>query len=166
MRSLFDFYAMQARLLWEWRGGPLALVKRLLITVAVATISFALTALVHPGLSVETFRAAALAVILMSLFNALIRPVILALIAPHSLILTGVAVLVLQIASFFVVAQWSPGVEVDGLFAALTASFLYAIINTTLTAIFGIDRGGTTSSFSCRPCAPKGLRRRAPIPGS
>ena len=165
MRSLFDFYAMQARLLWEWRGGPLALVKRLLITVVVATASFALTALVHPGLSVESFRAAALAVILMSLFNALVRPVILALIAPHSLILTGVAVLVLQIASFFVVAQWSPGVSVDGLFAALTASFVYAIINTALTAIFGIDRGGSYFVFLMQAMRAKGSAPPSSDPG-
>src|SRR5262249_19589570 len=42
-----------------------------------------------------------------------------------------------------VVAQWVPGVKVDGLATALVGSFLYAIIDTILTAILGVDRGGT-----------------------
>ena len=34
MGRLIDFYATQARILWEWRGGPWALFKRLVITPA------------------------------------------------------------------------------------------------------------------------------------
>ena len=57
---------------------------------------------------------AALAVVLMALFNAAIRPVVLVLAAQISLVLTGVLVLVLQVVAFLVVAQWAPGVNVDG----------------------------------------------------
>ena len=52
-------------------------------------------------------------------------------------------VLVLQVVAFLVVANYAPGVHVDGFLAALIASFVYAIINTVLTAILGIDRGGS-----------------------
>ena len=52
-------------------------------------------------------------------------------------------VLVLQVVAFLVVANYAPGVQVDGFLAALIASFVYAIINTILTAILGIDRGGS-----------------------
>ena len=45
--------------------------------------------------------------------------------------------------SFIVVAQWAPGVHVDGFVTALIGSFVYAIINTILTAILGIDRDGS-----------------------
>ncbi len=38
MRRLLDFYATQVKVLWEWRGGRRALLKRLLITVTVATV--------------------------------------------------------------------------------------------------------------------------------
>ena len=44
MGRLIDFYATQARILWEWRGGPWALIKRLVITLLVSTVSFLLTA--------------------------------------------------------------------------------------------------------------------------
>ena len=141
MSRLLGFYETQFRVLWEWRGGPVALAKRLLITLVVATISFLATAWIMPRLTVDGASAAILAVVLISLFNAGVRPVVLALAAPVSLILVGVLVLVLQIVSFVVIAQWSPGVHVDGFGTALVASFVYAIINTILTAILGVDSG-------------------------
>jgi uncharacterized membrane protein YvlD (DUF360 family) len=143
MTRLINFYATQLRLLWDWRGGRLALIRRLLITVVVATISFAVTAWLLPGLAVASLSSAALAVILISLFNAMIRPVVLAALVPVSLILTGIAVLVLQFVAFLVVAQLAPGVSVATVFTAITASFIFAIVNTTLTAVLGIDHGGS-----------------------
>ena len=65
-----------------------------------------------PRFTVDGFSSAALAVVLLSLFNAAVRPVVLALAAPVSLILVGVLVLVLQVVSFVVVVQWAPGVHV------------------------------------------------------
>jgi uncharacterized membrane protein YvlD (DUF360 family) len=143
MGRLIDFYAIQVRVLWEWRGGRVALVKRLLITLIVATVSFLVTTWLLPRMTIDRPFDAAFAVILIALFNALVRPVVLTLAAPVSLILVGVLVLVLQVVSFIVIAQWAPGVHVDSFGTALVASFVYAIVNTILTAILGIDRGGS-----------------------
>ena len=143
MRRLLDFYATQLRVLWEWRGGRLALLRRLVITFVVATISFLATAWILPRMTIDRPLDAALAVIFIALFNAAVRPVVLALAAPVSLILVAVLVLVLQVLSFLVVAQWAPGVHVDSFGTALIGSFIYAIINTVLTAVLGIDRDGS-----------------------
>ena len=144
MGRIFGFYGEQIRVLWEWRGGRLALVKRLLITLIVATVSFAATAYIMGSrFTVDRVLDAVVAVILMALFNAIVRPVVLALAAPISLILVAVAVLALQIVAFLIVANYAPGVHVDGFLTALVASFIYAIINTILTAILGIDSGGS-----------------------
>ena len=140
MSRLLDFYATQLRVLWEWRGGPVALLKRLVITLVVATVSFLLTAWIMPRLTVDRPLDAAFAVILMALFNAAIRPVVLTFAASISLVLTGILVLVLQIVAFLVVAQWAPGIHVDGFATALIASFVYAIFNTILTAILAGPR--------------------------
>ena len=143
MSRLLGFYGTQLRVLWEWRGGRVALVKRLLITLVVATISFLLTAWIMPRLTVDSAMDAVVAVIAIALFNAAVRPVVLALAAPISLILVGILVLVLQILSFIVAARWAPGIHVDGWGTAFIASFVYAIFNTILTAILGIDSGGS-----------------------
>ncbi len=141
--GLLDLYRTQLRVLWEWRGGPWALVRRLILTLLVATVSFVITAWLLPRITLDSLWAAVLAVILMALFNAVVRTVLLAFVAARSLILTGVLVLVLQVVAFLVVAQWSPGVHVDGFLTALIGSFVYAIVNTILTSVLGVDRGGS-----------------------
>ena len=142
MSRLLMLYGTQVRILREWRGGPWALVKRLVIVVVVAAVSLLLTSWLLPTFSVTTFRAALAMVIVMALVNALVRPVVLAFIAPRSLILTGVLVLVLQIVVFLVSSNFVGGVDVSGIFTgALLASFVYAIFNTILTAILGVDSG-------------------------
>ena len=141
--SVVDFYKTQIRILWEWRGGPWALVKRLVITLVVSTIALYLTAGLLPGIQIGRLFDAALAVILMALFNALIRPLILAFASSVSLVLTGIMVIVLQIVTFLLIAPLAHGVNVDGFFSALIGSFVYAAINTALTSILGVDSGGS-----------------------
>jgi uncharacterized membrane protein YvlD (DUF360 family) len=139
--NLVALYKTQLRILWEWRGGRWALIKRLVITLFVSSISFMVAAWLLPNITVDRFLDGVIVVVLMALFNALIRPVVLALVAPRSLILTGIAVLILQVLVFLVAANLVPGVHVGGLFPALVGSFIYAIVNTVLTAILGIDSG-------------------------
>jgi uncharacterized membrane protein YvlD (DUF360 family) len=143
IRRIGHFYAEQVRVLWEWRGGRLALLKRLVITLIVATVAFIATAELLPRMTIDRPIDAVLAVIFMALFNAIVRPVVLALAAPVSLILVAVLVLVLQVVAFLVVAQLAPGVHVDAFGTALIGSFIYAIITTILTAILGVDSGGS-----------------------
>jgi uncharacterized membrane protein YvlD (DUF360 family) len=143
MNTIIELYKAQLRILWTWQGGPLALLGRFVLTIVVSAIAFVGAAVIVPGITVDGFAAAVGAVILMTLFNAVIRSVLLALVAPYSLLLTGVLVLVLQVFAFLVVAQWVPGVRVDGVGSALVGSFVYAIIDTILTSILGVDRGGT-----------------------
>ena len=143
MSTLLDFYGTQARILWEWRGGPWALLKRLVITLLVSTVALLLTAAIVPGVAIGRVTDAAIAVALMALFNAIVRPVLLTFVAPRSLVLLGVLVLVLQVLTFLVIVPLANGVQVDGFPSALIASFVYAAINTALTALLGVDRGGS-----------------------
>ena len=46
--SVLELYRTQIDVLWNWSGGRVALVKRLLITLVVATIAFAATAWLLP----------------------------------------------------------------------------------------------------------------------
>ena len=60
--------------------------------------------------------------------------------------LTGIAVLVLQVLTFLVVAPARPGVRITGVVAGFFASLVYAIVNTALTAILGVDGAARTSA--------------------
>jgi len=80
LRRLFAFYALQIRLVWEWRPGRVALVRRAVVTLAVGAISLGVAAYVLPGVAVRDPGTAATVVVLMAALNALVRPVLLALV--------------------------------------------------------------------------------------
>ena len=110
MSNLVEFYETQLRLLWEWRGGPWALIKRLLITLVVSAIAFSLTAWLLPNITIDRFASGAVVVVVMALLNAVVRPLVLGFVAPRSLILTAISVLVLQILVFLIACNVVPGV--------------------------------------------------------
>jgi uncharacterized membrane protein YvlD (DUF360 family) len=143
MGRIVDLYRTQIDVLWNWSGGRWALVRQLLVALVVATIAFAATAALLNRVVVDSLAAAAIAVILMALFNALIRVAVLVLVAPFTPVLTAIVVLILQVFAFLVVANIVPGVHVDGILGALIASLVFAAFNTILTAIIGIDQGNT-----------------------
>src|SRR6476469_6035473 len=140
MSRLLELYTAQLRIIRRWQGGPLALARRLAITLFVSTIAFLVTAWIVPGIDVGRPSDAVVAILLIAAFNAVVRPALLLLVAPFSLILTAVLVLVLQVVAFLVVAPLSSGVVVDGFLAALFGSFIFAAINSILTAVLGLDR--------------------------
>jgi uncharacterized membrane protein YvlD (DUF360 family) len=144
MSRFVALYTTQIRVLREWRGGRAALLKRLVIVTLVSIISFAVTAWLLPGLQVTRLIGAVEMIAVMAILNAVVRPAVLAFLAPRSLILTGIAVLVIQVLVFFIAAQVVPDVHVDSLVSALVASFVFAIVNVILTSIVGVD---TSDSF-------------------
>src|SRR2546425_760638 len=101
--SLLEFYKTQLKVLWEWKGGPWALVRRFLLTSLVAAAAFLVTDWILPGLTVDSFAAVIGAVVLVALFNALIRTAIIGLVTPLSVLLAGVLVLVFQVVAFLFV---------------------------------------------------------------
>jgi uncharacterized membrane protein YvlD (DUF360 family) len=160
MGNVLELYRTQIDVLWNWSGGRVALVKRLLITLVVATIAFAATAWLLPSVTVDSVRAAFAAVLLMAVFNAVVRVAVLVLIAPFSPVVTAILVLVFQVLAFLVASSVVPGVHVSGVFSALIASIVYAAINTVLTAVLGIDQSGSyygrlMQAMLVRTSAPK-----------
>jgi len=163
--NLRAMYSTQLRVLWAWRGGRRALVKRLVVTLVVSAVAFYVTAWLMPSITIDRFLDGVLVVVLMAILNAVIRPAVLALVAPRSLILTGIAVLLLQVLVFLVAANLVPGVHVGGLLSGLIGSFIYAIINTALTAILGIDSGDSVYGLLIQNLLLKGAAAKTDQPG-
>ncbi len=144
MSRLIELYGTQIRVLREWRGGRWALIKRLIIVLVVSALAFRITEWLSPNIVINDVGGAFQVVLIMAVLNALVRPVVLAVVAPRSLILTGIAVLLVQILVFWAAIRLAPGVYVDTPLHALIGSFIYAIINVILTSIIGVD---TSDSF-------------------
>jgi uncharacterized membrane protein YvlD (DUF360 family) len=163
--NLRSMYSTQLRILWDWRGGRWALVRRLLITLVVSAVAFWATAWLMPGITTERLLDGVVVVILMAIFNAIIRPVVLAFVAPRSLILTGIAVLLLQVLVFLVAAELVPGVRIDRFLTALIGSFVYAIVNTILTSILAVDSGDSFYGLLIQSLLVKRAAPRTEAPG-
>ncbi len=165
MSGPIDILRTQIHILWNWQGGPLALFKRLVITLIVSMIALAVTAAILPGITVDSVWAGILAIVFMALFNAIVRPILLAFVAPRSLILTAVLVLVLQVAAFLFVAPLAPGFHVSSFANALVGSFIYAIVDTVLVSLFAIDRTGSYFGLLVQSLMAKGGGPKTDAPG-
>jgi hypothetical protein len=51
MASPLDIYRNQARLIWQWRGGPLSLIRRAVITLLVSAVALVITDWIFVGFS-------------------------------------------------------------------------------------------------------------------
>ncbi len=87
-----------------------------------------LVAYLYPGVHVESFLAAALAALALGLVNAVVRPILVILTFPVTLLTLGLFLFVINALLFWLVAELVPGITVAGFMAALIGSILYSLI--------------------------------------
>jgi putative membrane protein len=87
-----------------------------------------LVAYLYPGVRVESFLSAALAALVLGLVNAFVRPLLVILTLPVTLITLGLFLFVINALLFWFVAEIVHGFSVSGFGAALLGSILYSLI--------------------------------------
>ena len=87
-----------------------------------------LVAYLYPGVAVQSFWAAAIAALVLGLVNALVRPLLIILTLPVTLLTLGLFLFVINALLFWFVAEIVPGFKVTGFMAALIGSVLYSLI--------------------------------------
>jgi putative membrane protein len=92
-----------------------------------------LVAYLYPGVTVESFVAALLAALALGLVNAIVRPILVLLTLPVTLLTLGLFLFVINALLFWLVAEVVQGFHVSGFGAALLGSILYSVI-TLLTS--------------------------------
>ena len=84
MSRLLALYRTQVRILLHWRGGTRSLIRRLVIVTLVSAISFMLTSWLLPWIAPASLIDSVQVIVVMALLNAVVRPVMLAFVAPRS----------------------------------------------------------------------------------
>lgn len=96
-----------------------------------------------PGVAVRSFGAAMLAAFVLGLFNAVLRPLLIILTLPVTVVTLGLFIFVINAFLFEAAGSVLKGFEVDGFGAALLGSLLYSlwalIIDIALERIFPRD---------------------------
>jgi putative membrane protein len=108
---------------------------RLLLTWLInAAALMALPYLMH-SVTVTNVGSALIAALVLGLVNTLIRPVLVLLTLPVTLVSLGVFILVINAFLFWLVAQMVAGFHVAGFGSAFLAAILYSIISWALSTL-------------------------------
>ena len=94
---------------------------RLLLVWLVNALALIAVAYLMPWVSVSSFGAALLAALVLGLVNAVVRPVLVLLTLPVTLITLGLFIFVLNGLLFWMVGAWLEGFEVAGFWPACSA---------------------------------------------
>jgi putative membrane protein len=115
------------------RSRPPGLVIRLLINA----VALYLTAKLIPGVDVTGFWGAALGAIVLTAVNAVVKPILVILTLPITCLTLGLFYLVVNGLSLLLAAAIAGrALEVHGIGPAILASFVLAVLNWAITAVF------------------------------
>ncbi|HEX4780519.1 MAG TPA: phage holin family protein [Usitatibacter sp.] len=95
----------------------------------VSAAALLLVAYLYPGVQVESFPAALVAALVLGLVNALLRPLLVILTLPVTILTLGLFLFVINALLFWLVAEVVHGFAVTGFGAALLGSILYSVIS-------------------------------------
>ena len=107
---------------------------KLIVRWLLLACALLLVAYVYPGVTVTTFGAAMLAAFVLGLLNTLLRPVLVLLTLPVTLLTLGLFLFVINAAMFWLAARWLDGFSVAGFAAALIGSLIYSVLGIVIDA--------------------------------
>ena len=157
LTKLAIVYRTEIQLLWDWRSGTGALLKRALISLVVSILAFNITAWLLPGLlSIDEVGGGLLAILFISALNLVVRPAILVLVASRSVILQVLLSLLFQTLVIWLLTPLIPGVTVHGgILGALAVSFILGFFNGAAGILFGLGDDDSYYGTLARTLATK-----------
>ena len=98
------------------------IVRWLLLAAALLLVAY-----LYPGVTVKSFGAAMIAAFVLGLFNTLLRPILVLLTLPVTVLTLGLFLFVINALMFYFAAELLEGFHVASFFAALIGSLLYSL---------------------------------------
>jgi putative membrane protein len=93
-----------------------------------------LVANIYPGVQIASFGTAMIAALVIGLFNALVRPILVLLTLPVTVLTLGLFLFVINALMFYFAAGILEGFHVDGFVPALIGSLLYSLCGLVIDA--------------------------------
>ena len=108
---------------------------RLLVVWLINALALMAVAYLMPSIQVSSFGAALVAALVLGLVNAVIRPVLVLLTLPVTILTLGLFIFVLNGLLFWAVGTWLEGFNVGGFWAGVLGAILFSIVSWLLSAI-------------------------------
>ncbi|MBA2328844.1 MAG: phage holin family protein [Flavisolibacter sp.] len=108
----------------------------LLLRIIIIAVAAYLAARLLPGVTISDATTSVLVALVLALLNAFVKPILIALTLPITILTLGLFLLVINIIIIYLAAYIVPGFSVDGVLSALLFSLIVAVITYILDAIF------------------------------
>jgi putative membrane protein len=111
-----------------------------IITWILTAISLLITAYLVPGFQLDTVTAAAIGAIVLGFVNAIVRPLMVLLTLPLTILTLGLFLLVVNAISISLVAYLTPGFSISSFWAALFGSIVLSLVSSLLGTFLGRNK--------------------------
>lgn len=108
----------------------------ILVRWLISAIAVMLVAYLVPGITVTSFVSALLVALVLGLANAFVRPILVFLTLPITVLTLGLFILVINALLFMITAYFVPGFSVSGFGPAFLGSIVLAIIGWAANMLF------------------------------
>ena len=108
---------------------------RLLIVWLINALALMAVAYLMPSIEVSSFGAALVAALVLGLVNAIVRPVLVLLTLPVTILTLGLFIFVLNGLLFWMVGSWLQGFWVGGFWAGVLGALVFSVISWALSAL-------------------------------
>jgi putative membrane protein len=115
---------------------------RLLVTWLINAAALMALPYLMSSVSMSNFTTALIAALVLGLVNTLIRPLLVILTLPVTVVSLGLFILVINAFLFWLVARYIDGFDVGGFGSAFIAAILYSIISWALATLLLRDKDG------------------------
>ena len=115
----------------RYAGGMKLILKWLLSAAALLAVAY----IYSSGVSVASFGAAMVAALVIGLLNMLVRPVLVVLTIPVTILTLGLFLFVINALMFWAASGLMNGFQVNGFGAALIGSLIYSALGLVIDAI-------------------------------
>ena len=110
---------------------------RLLLKWLLSAASLLFVAYIYSGVEVKSFTSALIAAFVIGLFNVVLRPVLVVLTLPVTIVTVGLFLFVINALMFWAAASMLDGFQVAGFGAALLGSLMYSVIGLVIESALG-----------------------------
>ena len=110
---------------------------KLLLTWLLSAASLLFVAYIYSGVEVKSFPAALIAAFVIGLFNVVLRPVLVVLTLPVTIVTVGLFLFVINALMFWAAASVLDGFQVTGFAAALIGSLIYSALGLVIESALG-----------------------------
>ena len=110
---------------------------RLLLKWLLSAASLLFVAYVYSGVEVKSFTSALIAAFVIGLFNVVLRPLLVVLTLPVTIVTVGLFLFVINALMFWAAASVLSGFHVAGFGAALLGSLIYSLLGLLIESALG-----------------------------